>query len=335
MTKLLVLAGVLLFAVPLSGLAFASALPSSMNAMGTQPSSRALADIPADALRDYQDAAQTCPGLSWTVLAGIGKVESDHGRSQLPGVHSGQNSAGAMGPMQFLQATWAAYHLPGMGNVYAHRDASFAAAHLLCANGAGTASRLGDAIFAYNHTWWYVAEVLSWAGIYAAANARTIVTGDAAPGDPFGGLCAPVVTQLYGPTTVQGEPIVNGQLFHSGIDLACPAGTPIYSVTAGTAHVTTVPKGGGWGNNIAVEAVTRMPGDVVPQRYFVRYAHLLGNMAVADGATVRAGDLLGLEGSTGFSSGPHLHFEIDRGQLDPQRSIDPTVLLTVPAGGGR
>ncbi len=54
-------------------------------------------------------AAQTCPGLPWSVLAGIGKVESDHGRANLPGVRSGSNSAGAEGPMQLLPATFAEY----------------------------------------------------------------------------------------------------------------------------------------------------------------------------------------------------------------------------------
>lgn len=132
-------------------------------------SSAAEADIPAEALRDYQDAARTCRGLPWTVLAGIGKVESNHGRSDLPGVHSGANFAGAMGPMQFLRATWDAYHLPGMANVYAHRDASFAAAHLLCANGGATPDGRRRAIYLYNHDWNYVNLVLNWAGRYAAA----------------------------------------------------------------------------------------------------------------------------------------------------------------------
>ena len=49
----------------------------------------------------YQEAAITCPGLPWTILAAIGTIESDNGQSTLPGVHSGTNSAGAEGPMQF------------------------------------------------------------------------------------------------------------------------------------------------------------------------------------------------------------------------------------------
>jgi hypothetical protein len=66
----------------------------------------ARADIPVGYLTWYIDAAQTCSGLPWPVLAGIGKVESDHGRSDLPGVHAGANFAGAEGPMQFLPGTF-------------------------------------------------------------------------------------------------------------------------------------------------------------------------------------------------------------------------------------
>jgi hypothetical protein len=59
------------------------------------PSVFALNDIPPAYLALYMAAAQTCPGLPWAVLAGIGKVESDHGRSRAPGVQSGTNYAGA------------------------------------------------------------------------------------------------------------------------------------------------------------------------------------------------------------------------------------------------
>ena len=63
--------------------------------------SAATSKIPPAMLSLYQQAAATCPGLPWTVLAAIGTVESDNGQSGLPGVHSGANSAGAEGPMQF------------------------------------------------------------------------------------------------------------------------------------------------------------------------------------------------------------------------------------------
>jgi len=306
-------------------------LPSIMGTGHTEPepaSALAVADIPAAALRDYQDAAQTCPGLSWTVLAGIGKVESDHGRSTLPGVHSGQNSAGAMGPMQFLQNTWNAFHLPGLDNVYDLHDAAVAAAHYLCSNGAGLAEKLRQAIWQYNHAWWYVDEVLAQATRYAADATRTVIIAALRPGDPFAGACRPVVTQGYGPTTQEGEPAVFGFAhFHTGIDLACVAGTPIHALTDGIAHVT-IGWGGGFGNNVVTEVQLQLPGDSSPQRYYVRYGHLL-IVTVTDGAVVHAGDIIGLEGSTGYSTGPHLHFEVDRGAASVQRAVDPAPLLAV------
>jgi len=65
------------------------------------PSAAARADIPTSYLALYRQAVGRCPGLSWSVLAAVGKVESDHGRSRVAGVRSGWNTAGAAGPMQF------------------------------------------------------------------------------------------------------------------------------------------------------------------------------------------------------------------------------------------
>ena len=65
-------------------------------------SDAALADIPPAYLARYVTAAATCPALTWQLLAGIGKIESDHGRSSAPGVQTGINRAGCCaGPMQF------------------------------------------------------------------------------------------------------------------------------------------------------------------------------------------------------------------------------------------
>ena len=144
-----------------------------------------VADIPGPALADYLVAAGHCPGLPWAVLAGIGKVESDHGRADLAGVRSGANPAGAEGPMQFLPATFAAYAVPAAGaasppSPYDLGDAATAAARLLCADGGGWAATLPQAIWAYNHSQGYVAEVLAWAQIYAAAYDETVGRGAAA-----------------------------------------------------------------------------------------------------------------------------------------------------------
>ncbi len=134
------------------------------------PSPDAMADIPSDLLATYQEAATSCPGMAWQILAAIGKVETDHGRSTLPGVHSGANSAGAMGPMQFLGPTWQAYGVDGnhdgRKDVFNPTDAIWGAANYLCKNGAGRPDRLRDAIWRYNHSQTYVTTVLDHARRY-------------------------------------------------------------------------------------------------------------------------------------------------------------------------
>ncbi|MHB1568290.1 MAG: hypothetical protein ACYC0H_03715 [Solirubrobacteraceae bacterium] len=106
-----------------------------------------------------------------SILAAINYVESTFGTSNLPGVHSGTNSAGAAGPMQFLAGTWAteAVNAPGdppgqPPNIYDEADAVDSAAHYLHDSGAP-----GDwpgSIFAYNHSSVYVQQVLSLAASY-------------------------------------------------------------------------------------------------------------------------------------------------------------------------
>lgn len=134
------------------------------------PSVLATATVPAGYRALYGRAAATCPGLPWTILAGVGAVESSHGQSTAVGVHSGENFAGARGPMQFLAATWAAYGTDGDGDgdrdVYDPADAVFGAANYLCANGAGEVTTLRNAVWHYNHADWYVDLVLELAGRY-------------------------------------------------------------------------------------------------------------------------------------------------------------------------
>ncbi|PWK84485.1 cell wall-associated NlpC family hydrolase [Lentzea atacamensis] len=144
-----------------------------------------VADIPPEYCLLYVTAAPDCPGLDWTVLAAIGKVETDHGRLKAPGVTEGENFAGAGGPMQFLAPTFngviAKHQIPPGGasppSRYNPHDAIHAAAFLLCDNGV----RRGDlraAIFAYNHANWYVDKVLEQAAKYAEAAATSVGTGD-------------------------------------------------------------------------------------------------------------------------------------------------------------
>jgi hypothetical protein len=153
----------------------------AMFGIDVQPTatSAATAKIPAAMLTLYQQAASTCPGLPWTILAAIGTIESDNGQSNLPGVHSGANSAGAEGPMQFEPPTFAAYDepVPPGGatppSPYDPTDAAYAAARLLCANGGAGGVDLSGAVYDYNHSASYVAQVLALARSYAAASTGT------------------------------------------------------------------------------------------------------------------------------------------------------------------
>jgi cell wall-associated NlpC family hydrolase len=122
--------------------------------------------IPATWVALYQQGASTCPGLSWSVLAAIGTVETDSGQSTAPGVWSGANSAGAEGPMQFEPATFTAYATVGPqgalpASPYDPVDAVYTAAAMLCANGAGSPSSLRAAVLDYNHSDVYADTVLA------------------------------------------------------------------------------------------------------------------------------------------------------------------------------
>jgi cell wall-associated NlpC family hydrolase len=146
------------------------------------PTRLARTDIPPAYLRWYLDAAPTCPGLGWNVLAAIGKIESDHGRSTAPGVKTGENSAGAAGPMQFLAGTWATYGVDGDHDGHADRynpaDAIYGAAHYLCANHADQGGQhLYQAIWQYNHADWYVHKVLTQAAAYATPTPTLTASG--------------------------------------------------------------------------------------------------------------------------------------------------------------
>jgi Transglycosylase SLT domain len=123
---------------------------------------------PANYLELFQaSAARYCPGLSWTVLAAIGQIESADGQNM------GPSTAGALGPMQFLPSTWATWGIDGFGDTGAPDvmnpfDAVPSAARLLCADGATSGGAgLQQAIFDYNHATWYVDEVLTLAAEYA------------------------------------------------------------------------------------------------------------------------------------------------------------------------
>jgi membrane-bound lytic murein transglycosylase B len=147
----------------------AQAAPGRRSATGQpSPSRAAVTDIPAGYLRLYRQAGARYR-IPWSVLAAVGKVESDHGRVRLAGVRSGSNWAGACGPMQIgcvpgskAGNSWARY---GHGRPHDPAQAIPAAARYLVDHGARR--DVDQALFAYNHSWTYVAKVKAIARRYA------------------------------------------------------------------------------------------------------------------------------------------------------------------------
>lgn len=250
-----------------------------------QPTASATAanSIPGDYLQLYQAAGQRY-GIPWNVLAGIGKVETDHGRSNLPGVHSGNNFAGAGGPMQFLQPTWDIYGVDGNGDGrkdrYDPADAIPGAANYLKASGAP--GDLHKAILAYNHAEWYVTEVMGWAKRYAAGDFSTganNATGacpagmNLAPGSAFGAKVVAVALSQRGVRYQWGGGDKNGATYSCG-GYGCGAGFDcsglvryaIYQASAGRIYLQEDAKGESHdprGQPIASDLKVMAPGDIV------------------------------------------------------------------------
>ncbi|SDX63173.1 peptidoglycan DD-metalloendopeptidase family protein [Litoreibacter albidus] len=134
--------------------------------------------------------------------------------------------------------------------------------------------------------------------------------GEAGPsGRGANGMVTPVSGVLTSPFGPRFHPILKKVKVHHGVDWAAPSGTPILAAFDG--RVSFAGNGGGYGNVIKVAHAGGRE---------TRYAHMskfspLGKV----GTVVRAGDVIGFVGTTGRSTGPHLHFELrERGQsLDP------------------
>lgn len=119
------------------------------------------------------------------------------------------------------------------------------------------------------------------------------------------------VTCSYGSRT---HPITGKESFHSGMDIAAAKGTPVAAYQCGT--VTKVDQNDTYGNCVLITS-----GEL--QTF---YAHL-SSVEVREGQTVESGQAIGKVGSTGLSTGPHLHFEIriDGQSVDPADYIDATL----------
>ena len=161
-------------------------------------------------------------------------------------------------------------------------------------------------------------------GAVAAAGATVAASRGTLSPDanaPAGGWTRPVdgayVSQPFGCTALAIEPFdracATGHM-HTGIDLAAARGTPVRAALEGTAHV--VVSATGYGLHVILDH-----GDGLT----TLYAHL-DSVAVVDGDVVAAGDVIGAVGSSGNSTGPHLHFEVRRDGI----AEDPTLDVALP-----
>jgi murein DD-endopeptidase MepM/ murein hydrolase activator NlpD len=254
--------------------------------------------IPANYLQLYQRAGAKFR-LDWSVLAAIGLVESGHG------ANVGPSTAGALGPMQFLPATWLSYGVDGNGdastNVMDPEDAIPGAARLLRANGAP--ANWGRAIFAYNHVDWYVREVLAQAERYRGGCRSDLWGGGE------GRLAWPVRGAVTSPFCERRA----WERCHPGIDIAVSSGTAVHAADSG--RVTLARPVSGYGNFLCIDH-----GEIA-----TCYAHLASYQARV-GKRVTRGDVIALSDCTGRCFGPHLHLEVRVGATQG-RPTDPIPYL--------
>jgi murein DD-endopeptidase MepM/ murein hydrolase activator NlpD len=360
-------------------------------------------DIPDRAFEAYYVAAQNAPcPLDWRYLAAVGRSETGHGASQGGRIREdgmivgsdGQpmaavSSAGALGPMQFMPATWEQY---GAGDYRDIDDASAAAARLLCSNNID--ENAVEALGAYNGggNWrgkaesrnyveatttyaanlpalpgtmvaphalseatriddgslgskaakaadvtlaqWYKVGTLTQSTPFLAevwVNLDKVLGGKGAPAVPtalappvkaadgkylppqgpqdgFALPCDGPVTSDYGPRTA---PRPGATSFHRGVDFGCSAGSPARASAPG--RVTDVSYDDGSGNFVVLDHGAGLTSS---------YSHL-SSQSVQVGQMVRQGEEVGKVGSTGVSTGPHLHYAMKHNG----EWIDPATML--------
>lgn len=167
-------------------------------------------------------------------------------------------------------------------------------------------------------------------GFGLGGEAMVVGSGEPLPPGAF------TVSQGFGCTTVTVEPPPpvpyrcppdaahpSSVRFHTGIDMAARSGTPVFAVAAGMVRV--IASAGGFGLHIVLTPTSSGP------TLAYLYGHLSG-VTVVDREAVPAGQVLGYVGSSGNSTGPHLHFEVDAGGVPVNPcSVFPAGYL-VPAG---
>lgn len=117
----------------------------------------------------------------------------------------------------------------------------------------------------------------------------------------------PVIGSITSPFGWRIHPIFRSRRFHTGVDISAPYGVPVKASNDG--KVIYSGWYGGYGKVVIIDHGNMDCGSQKGKRFSTLYAHM-SSISVGNGSTVRKGQLLGYEGTTGYSTGPHVHFEV-------------------------
>jgi len=274
--------------------------------------------IPAQ-IKSLYVAAASRYQMPWTLLAGIGMEESGHGRNNTA------SSAGALGLMQFMPATWASMGVDGNGDGRADirddADSIYSAANYLTKSGVTKGPNgVRAAIFTYNHADWYVGDVLYYANAYGGGT----VLGD--PTDCGAGNGNPNLPPL---TNQRVKTVLTWAQGHVGDPYVFGANGPnawdcsSFTQAAYARIQITMPRTAGaqrdWlaaGNGFRVQLGAEKPGDLIFTDSYLG-PNAIGHVAMvwdpAAQTTIEAHDTAGGVGHFSYRGGPSHHiFEIWR-----------------------
>lgn len=301
-------------------------------------------EIPEEYIPIYVRAGNEY-GVDWILLAAIHKVETDFSQ------FLGESSVGAIGHTQFMICSWIGWAYPDCQNselgdvdlspeIYTDisiisqyngfgvdangngkadpmelEDSIFATANYLAThlNGAKDEESLRQALYAYNHADWYVDEVLYYYDLYAdgfeGSGFIAEIKGDKAWVVPY----TKNITSHF--STGRVHPITGEIRPHNGIDIAAGGiyGRPAVAFTDGEVIYSQF-SSGGYGYLVIIQHENNMK---------TYYAHLK-QQGLPVGTKVKAGQIVGYIGSTGLSTGAHLHFEIRIND----KPVDPLIYLS-------
>lgn len=291
---------------------------------GAEISEFGQSEIPAEMLPVYHEAAAQY-NVPWNLLAAIHRVET-----RFSTIDPMLSYAGAEGHFQFMPCTWTGWGHPtcgglGAGNIpqaekinpavieqyggfgkdgngdgvadpFNITDAAHSAASYLADNGAN-AGNYKRAIFAYNHSEEYLADVLGFMQRFAEAGEVKLLPGT-------GGFSRPLQTDITSPYGWRIHPVYKTPRLHGGMDFDCVTGDPIPASKAGVVTHAAWQNANNPKEGLGIFVWVDHGGGMKSG-----YAHL-SSLRVTVGQAVQAGQIVGACGTTGTSTGDHLHFEI-------------------------